>query len=1203
MTVFRSTGLRKAVAIRLELRRALLPMLALAALIVDAAAVHAADLKVMPMGLGSGTITSNPPGIACGAACDRTYAATDTVTLTAAPAAGSVFRGWDSDLDGDPATAADCTGSSSTCTLTMGANRSVRPVFDLSPGLAPLPGFSPQEIAAFLADPANARVNSAARFVAVLPLEFRQNWILMSRSESLQTGIAQLPRILLPSANAEAVFTLGIAAHSAYPGAHPNAIEYMQWDAAESNFRFHEIVLDAVPAMGSVPARSRGVSADDAKCTMCHSTQNVLNRGLSPGTTGTPPGTIKPKSKPNWDAYDSWAGMLPFNRDQIYQGTVEAAAFRRLFNPWTWRGNEPVRSVIEQLSLQPPGVLKEHVITRLKGGASDGHVKFFFDAASPVTVEPPPVGDAPEIMTAYNFDGVAGSGPKTAVKRDGAFVRLQHSATPTTDEGRGVQLFDLLGGSDGSLNQRRIADELVSHRIATGNVPIDVRPVALAILNAEECLAIDPAGNAVTSKPGLPALTIDLGFFDARNGMRINELLADTTRRAQSLPLRKADIQRLDLDRASDIYLTEGKPTNGLVLEYGAATAAGADVGVGRLRQEVFRRSSSSNPDSTVMGGIYVDRELYAVNSHRVALLRYFLEPLGVSVDKWSTGVRGRSRTYTFADVFGSYQNVLASELGASLGLKPPFDCAGLIAGINSTLSALPARAAVPTYADVQRIFNKSCIECHGGLRYPPYENYGTQLDLSEDEAPPSGQGRLARSYQNASVRAQSLTGPLYRRIIRPDEKCPYGMMPCSGPALSKADIETIRRWIEGGHAQMVGLSHVRTVDGAAYDFQGAGEFVALRGEGLELQVRQTAVATAAPLAAGEHTGLASCAAVSSAVAMRIGAHRITYQPAPGLAAAAAPELRIDGVLTPMSGREILLPTDGRIIRTGVPGGLHVETPGGTTVAIAPIWSDAWRLWHFAIDVRRARASEGVMGAIAHGSWLPALPDGRTLGSRPADPGQRFRDLYGTFASAWRVSEPASLFDYPPGASPESFRVLTWPEIPGGGCQPPQGSAVLSAPAANPLSIEMATAQCGGFATAEQQANCARDVSVLGETGFAQSYRTLDEMRRVLISDGPELASPADNQAGLAAPVTFSWRTTSRTDGGSVLYKLCVWGVERLFTLKTCDAVQVEAGPAAATPSTRLSGLEPGRSYFWKVIAEDDRGGSAESETRRFTLK
>jgi hypothetical protein len=124
----------------------------------------------------------------------------------------------------------------------------------------------------------------------------------MSRSESLQTGTAALPRILLPNANAQFVFTIGMATHSSYPGSHPNAIEYMQWDATEKNFRFHEIILDNIPATGSVPARSRGVSIDDSKCSKCHSTQNVYNSSSYNGTTGIPPGNVQFKNKPNWDA-------------------------------------------------------------------------------------------------------------------------------------------------------------------------------------------------------------------------------------------------------------------------------------------------------------------------------------------------------------------------------------------------------------------------------------------------------------------------------------------------------------------------------------------------------------------------------------------------------------------------------------------------------------------------------------------------------------------------------------------------------------------------------------------------------------------------------------------------------------------------------------------------------------------------------------
>ena len=73
-----------------------------------------------------------------------------------------------------------------------------------------------------------------------------------------------------------AVFTVGMTTHSSYPGAHPNAIEYMQRDPAQKNIRFHEIVLANIDTMFDLidpgpteerrfPARTRVVKMDYAK--------------------------------------------------------------------------------------------------------------------------------------------------------------------------------------------------------------------------------------------------------------------------------------------------------------------------------------------------------------------------------------------------------------------------------------------------------------------------------------------------------------------------------------------------------------------------------------------------------------------------------------------------------------------------------------------------------------------------------------------------------------------------------------------------------------------------------------------------------------------------------------------------------------------------------------------------------------------------
>ena len=125
-----------------------------------------------------------------------------------------------------------------------------------------------------------------------LPEEFRKGWILMTRSESLQTGTARFPRVMLPSADSRYVFTLGLAEHASYPGSHPDAIEFMQWDGNEKNFRFHEIVMAHIGPMG----RGKPVSRPRARrehrrqrCTRCHSTRNIHRTGAGRAPRVFPP--------------------------------------------------------------------------------------------------------------------------------------------------------------------------------------------------------------------------------------------------------------------------------------------------------------------------------------------------------------------------------------------------------------------------------------------------------------------------------------------------------------------------------------------------------------------------------------------------------------------------------------------------------------------------------------------------------------------------------------------------------------------------------------------------------------------------------------------------------------------------------------------------------------------------------------------------
>jgi sugar lactone lactonase YvrE len=98
--------------------------------LVDATTVNAgfltegpptARLSVAKLGTGDGTVTSAPAGISCGSDCSQTYVLPVVVTLTASPAAGSVFEGW---------TGAGCSGTS-TCVAVLTADVTVTARFSL----------------------------------------------------------------------------------------------------------------------------------------------------------------------------------------------------------------------------------------------------------------------------------------------------------------------------------------------------------------------------------------------------------------------------------------------------------------------------------------------------------------------------------------------------------------------------------------------------------------------------------------------------------------------------------------------------------------------------------------------------------------------------------------------------------------------------------------------------------------------------------------------------------------------------------------------------------------------------------------------------------------------------------------------------------------------------------------------------------------
>jgi len=86
------------------------------------------QLTVTKDGTGSGTVSSSPAGIDCGATCAFEFNDGTSVTLSASAAEGSTFAGW----------GGACSGAEATCTVTMSEARSVSATFNaVSPPTPP----------------------------------------------------------------------------------------------------------------------------------------------------------------------------------------------------------------------------------------------------------------------------------------------------------------------------------------------------------------------------------------------------------------------------------------------------------------------------------------------------------------------------------------------------------------------------------------------------------------------------------------------------------------------------------------------------------------------------------------------------------------------------------------------------------------------------------------------------------------------------------------------------------------------------------------------------------------------------------------------------------------------------------------------------------------------------------------------------------
>jgi hypothetical protein len=269
------------------------------------------------------------------------------------------------------------------------------------------------------------------------------------------------------------------------------------------------------------------------------------------------------------------------------------------------------------------------------------------------------------------------------------------------------------------------------------------------------------------------------------------------------------------------------------------------------------------------------------------------------------------------------------------------------------------------------------------------------------------------------------------------------------------------------------GEPHITTINGVHYDFQSAGEFTFLRQpKDMEIQVRQTPVATNG----------ATCVSINSAVAARVGSHRVTYEPnLNGIPDPNGLQLRVDGKLVELGRQGIDLSHRGRVTKTEVAGGIRIDFYDGSYLLVTPGWWTSQKKWYLNLNfVPNSDDGIGIAGAIDPDNWLPKLPDGSSMGPLPQTPHDRYVAINQKFADAWRVTDKNSLFDYAPGTSTKTFTNRSWPsEFPPCDVEGITPAEPIAENIAKLLSQEI---KGGEFA------NCVYDVMVTGNPGFATTY-------------------------------------------------------------------------------------------------------------------
>ncbi len=297
--------------------------------------------------------------------------------------------------------------------------------------------------------------------------------------------------------------------------------------------------------------------------------------------------------------------------------------------------------------------------------------------------------------------------------------------------------------------------------------------------------------------------------------------------------------------------------------------------------------------------------------------------------------------------------------------------------------------------------------------------------------------------------------------------------------------------------ANSSGDVHIRTPDGLAYDFQGAGEYLLMASSdgSVVVQSRQQ------PWRGSDRVS------VNTAAAMNVAGDRV------GIYLDRSPRLYVNGAPVTLDGERLDLANGGAVVAASP--GYVVRWPIGFVVSVRPRGSF--------INIGMARPAGSVLtyaGLLGNMNGDPADDIFTRAGMQVAQPID-FRDLYDVFGASWQITQDESLFDYEPGNDVATYAKAGFPERP------------LTVEDLDPAVYAAARRQCeaAGITNPTLLDDCILDIAVTGDADFLGSAQDVDEPAETLDIDVPVYF---DGWTAVAVSASNGdWRVSS--DGRSVL--------------------------------------------------------------------